>query len=1362
MSFEETTLKAVNTKEGSGFPERPEPFSPGQEKPDPSQRETLPQNLNLEQAASKNFVKVVQNPSTGNTNYVINHGRLHANGYRLFKEGKEVRSRVISKNKENLYTIQADEKLIAGAPSTVKDDFSADPTSPQQQAQPPSRTALEEAKDYVDDLVQQGLLGDNVDQQSVENYAKALAGMLPLQADGTDPNQISVEMLKNRIEENSGSEVASALFNIDPDDPNHVDIEGFIQQIRQKRSLEEQTGTGEPREEQENPKEVEEKLKTMSEWVLPMGFIVHDVEDPSELRNNKNSIVQDQGLQYYESLGYGFVNAMLGVQLKHLNVPVSDYEDFFSAVSAKDNSGNFIHFDFVKTTYMKLGYSAASAAKKAEYYLNLVNSKSTKDFAYLEASGLATYIARAINCYNGSDSSISADDLYKLKSINPSEDKKKKISGSSGSVELQTEDEPEDVNELEKTKVLELKAALHEQYLTDEELEYGILHILTKPIGYKYLTLDMDRVDHIISHISKKLILAMKNDGKLEAFLNKLRQVDVYTVEELYGKFDIQPSSLKHIDTSIEEAKETLFDLIKSVTTGPKIEPEETAELINKINLAKIRVQVLQDLKSTGMKAKNFDKEEIKEFIENRRRSKLESQMQELIDWAMGDVQPDKDYPMITDSGVAERQQQLGVVFSKASDVKHASYRKLKDLHKKQAYQIGQVKSATERGVSMPKAPDDELLPEVSGAVESAIQGKDLNILKLSSDMIYEINNSFNEMSQLEENSPDLETKRKILEKFLNSRGMSPAGAKSAADAVLNVVKGKQPGSKGSSPAVAEANQEPQVQAIQKPEEELSPEKILKKLEAANIRKIPKSAQANIEKLKSYLEVNNVELSDMELQELFKYFNPPAPQFSFEEYVKRNPNLITSRNNKFFIKIGNKEIPLPENIRDSEEAIAQFIEQNKALEEKAKIERIEAAKNKVLQNIERIDSIGKLKRQDRQMLIQQLIDAGMSDGEATAIVDSMLSAKRPVLEAKVQAKLKGLENSSKVRNIFMSDGNSLTSDEISANFSGLVAAVYSEISDFYMDDNQARVTAEKIVNNKLQEATNIEKINKLDESLGIKAKNGKPGNSGELDLAINGVSTKVKVRKTEDGYVFSSDAAEIEIPREELLKGNVDYDLIAQQLEAMSPKTVTKLDENSPDVQETTPELQATPVKVKNGKLSDVASVASGIVGSILSGKPVRLSASLSGLDENSWFALSDAIAKSKTFKKLKLPSSAADDIVFKLTNADPKELEFDLSEILKPESETTELKRDEFGNVIRKSSFSVWTDFLTKSLSNNEQNPDQQKKFAYEMIITEYIDNLKMAQEFDDLEKAKIRRLLEDLESRGLILDNIENMLND
>lgn len=1322
--MEDRILKAVNTSSGKGFPQAPLPASPGNNPPDPEDRNTSPQSINLAQAADKNFVKLVQNESTGNQNYVINHGRLHANGYRLLKEGKEVRSRVISKAKENLYTLEADPKLIGSAPETVKDDFAADPSNPQNQPQLPAKTAKDEASAYIADLVDQGLLGEHVDQETVENYAKALIGDLPLQSDGTDPNKVSIDMLRQKIEENSGSEVASALFNVDPDDPAHVNLDSFIQQIRQKRSIEKQNESPkEKKDRQKDEQSIQESTEKMARMVLSAGFFAHDIGKPANFRQNKSRLVDSFGLQYYESMGYGFVNSMLGVQLKHLNVPVNNVEDFFMAVSAKDSSGNFIHFEFIKNTYMKLGYSAANSARKAEYYLQLLSNPLMPSFGYLQASGLSTHIQRAINCYNASDKNISADDLYRID-----------ISASVA----QDDDKPEDVKDLEKEKVLNLKSALRKEYLTDEEMEYGILHILQKPIGAKALTLDMDRFENLETHLSKKIILALKNDGQLAAFFERLKKLDVYSVDELLGKFDIQPEALKLIDPYIEEAKETLFDIAKEAPTGVKVDPGKAAEYLYKISLAKLRIQILQDLKSMGMKPNTFDKNQVKELIANRRQGSLESKLKGLLDWANGDIDPEKDYPLVTDSGIAERQQQLAVMFTRPEDVKNASYAKLKELHKQQAAVGGTpTRDPKELGKSTPTAKDDELDPAIANSVESAIQGRDLSILKVSKDLIYEINNSFIEMSNLEKGSLELVNKRDILEKFLNSRGISPSGAKSVADAVLNVVKGGVTGSSGGSPTSAKPEKdETAVPATVPDNADQSIEGILARLEGKNIRKVPKAVQKDIEKLKTYLEVNNADLTDKELQELFKYYNPPAPQFSFEEYAKANPQLFKVKGNQVFVKVGDTEVPVPENIKSSQENIERFIQQQEAAIQERKAQILEAERANLIAAIEKIDNIGKLKRQDKEKLLAKLIESGMNKAEATELLDQLIAAKRPVLEAKVQAKRKGLANSSKVKNIFTSDGESLTADEIMANRQGLEAAVFAEISDYFFSDEEAKGVAEQIVLQKYNEATQAKRLKEAEAKLGFEeGSNGKTSSTGELTLEINGQPVAVTVKKTNKGYEFiAGKDAKVVLPQDQVISkdGTIDFDVIVAELSSSVPAQQTEqINEKSKKENTTTADTAGIKPEVTSGKLTNAKDVASSIVGAIISGKPVRLAAPLTSLNEDSWFALVDGIAKSKAFKKLKLPPEAAEDIVFQITSAPENQLEFDFSNMIKATAS--------------KSIFSVLNNLVTKTVdfTSNQYTPSD---FATTLVIGNYIDSLQQAEMLSEDSKAQIEMLVNNL----------------
>lgn len=1329
-------LKAVDTSSGKGFPQEPLPPGPSGNPTGPEDISTSPQSINLAQAAEKNFVKLVQNESTGNQNYVINHGRLHANGYRLLKEGKEVRSRVISKSKENLYTLEADPKLIGAAPKTVKDNFAADPSNPQNQPQLPAKTAQEEAASYIADLVDQGLLGKNVDQETVENYAKALLGDLPLQSDGTDPNKVSIDMLRQKIEENSGSEVASALFNVDPEDPAHVNLEEFIQKIRQKRSIEKQNESPkEKKDRQEDEKSVKENTEKMARMVLSTGFFVHDIGPPSNFRKNKSRLVDAYGLQYYESLGYGFVNSMLGVQLKHLNVPVNNVEDFFMAVSAKDSSGNFIHFEFIKNTYMKLGYSASNSARKAEYYLQLLSNPLMPSFGYLQASGLSTHIQKAINCYNASDKSINADDLYRIN-----------ISTSVA----QDDDKPEDVKDLEKEKALNLKAALRKEYLTDEEMEYGILHILQKPIGAKALTLDMDRFENLESHLDRKILLALKNDGKLEAFFERLKKLDIYSVDELLGKFDIQPEALKNIDPYIEEAKETLFDITKDAPTGAKVDPGKAAEYLYKISLAKLRIQILQDLKSMGMKPETFDKNQIKELISNRRQGSLESKLKGLLDWANGDVDPEKDYPLVTDAGIAERQQQLAVMFARPEDVKNASYTKLKELHKQQAaIGGGAITDPKATGKSTPVAKDDELDPAIANAVESAAQGRDGSILKVSKDLIYEINNSFIEMSNLEKGSLELINKRDVLEKFLNSRGISPSGAKSIADAVLNVVKGGVTGSSGGSPTSAKPENDEIAVPVTTPDNaDQSIEAILQRLEAKNIRKVPKAVQKDIEKLKTYLEINNVDLTDKEVQELFKYYNPPAPQFSFEEYAKANPQLFKVKGNQVFVKVGDTELPVPENIKSSPEAVQQFIQEQEKIIQERRAQILDSERAKLVAAIEGIDNLGKLKRQDKEKVLAKLIESGMDKLEATALLEQLIAAKRPILEAKVQAKRKGLANSAKVKNIFTSDGESLTADEIMANKNGLASAVLTEINDYFFSDEEAKGVAEQIVLQKYNEALQAKKLKEAELKLGFEeGPTGKLSSSGEIVLQINNQPVAVTVKKTNKGYEFiAGKDAKIVLPQEEIISkdGNIDFDVIASSIATAMPTQQETISNTETNIEEASRKSEGIVPEIKNGNLTNVGDVASSIVGSIISGKPVKLATPLTSLNENSWFALVDRIAKSKAFKKLKLPPEAAEDIVFQITSAPEDQLEFDFSNALKTST--------------AKSIFNIWSNMVTKTVDDisNEQLAD----ISLVLVIENYIDSLKQAGMLSEEDMAQVEMLVNDFVSKGKLSEKSANKI--
>lgn len=1334
MSFDNLILKAVDTQTGSGFPEAPEPVVPGKETINPAERDTAPQTMSLSEAAQKNYVKRVQNESTGNENYVINHGRLHSNGYRLLKEGKEVRSRVISVKNEQLYILEADPKLIGSAPTPIKEDFAADPTNPERQAQPASRSALEEATDYIQDLVDQGLLGEKIDQKSLENYAQAVAGMLPVQSDGTNPNDITVELLRKKIEENSGTEVASALFNVDPEDPNHVDIDKFVAQIRQKRKIEEQS-TG---KKEEKPAVDKVSLEKAAKEVIPAGFIVFGINNPKDFRKQKMKFYRDGNLQMYESMAHNFVNRMLAIQFKYLGIPIANVEDFFDAIGSKDSVGNFTHFEFVKNTFLKLGYNPTDAGKKAEYYLNILADQNSREFYSLTATGLNFSALGSVNLYKTLDGSINADQLYAQSAIEASSEA----------------EQAEDPQQVEKEKVIALKESLNKQYLTDEEMEYGILHILQKPIGYKHLTLDMDRVESLEEHISRKTILSMKNDGILDIFFSELAKIETISTDEISGKFDIQPSTLKHIDVSIEEAKNTLFKIITQTPTGPKIDPQEYAEHAVKMYLAKMRVQILQDLKAMGMKPTNFDKNKIRELIEIRKQIKLGSKYRGLLDWANGDIDPNKDYPMVTDSGIAERQQQLAHVFEKPADFRRAEYEKLKEKHK-QIFMgnIGQTKTPVEEGKSTPQASDGELSSEISNAVESSLQGKDLNVLKLSKDLIYEINNTYTEMLQIKDNESELENKRNILEKFLSSRGLTPAGAKAAADAVLNVIKGTHssglPIGSGSNRPKENA-EKPGVPTQAIGQEAPSIEKIMKSLEAKGVRKIPKGVQGNLDRLKAYLEINNAGLTENEVQMLFTHFNPPAPQFSFEEYARRNPNRFAERNGKFYIIFNGKEVPVPENIKSSEEALTAFINDQETKEKEIKAQKLQQVSEKVKDLIARIDSVGKFKRQNKKELIQQLVDAGMSEAEASLMVETLLRDKIPVLQAKVQAKIKGLENSSKVKNIFTSDGKSLTADEISTNISGLSAAVLSEISDYFIDDKEALETAEKIVLSKYQQAVQAEKLMALEEQLGIKPKEGKPGTSGVLDLVVNGNPTKVKVKKVDDTYVLTSgDGAEIQIPQKELLAaGQVNYDLIAQQLESLTPQ---KVENKTPEKLEGEPAVElkddgAIPVKIKGGALTNAKDLASNIVGAILSGTPIRLSAPITRLDEKSWFDLVDAISKSKAFKKLKLPPEAAEDIVFQITSAPDDQLEFDLSNMLKAEAS--------------KSIFNVMANVINKTVDSISQNDISDMSVV--LVLENYIDSLQQADMFSEDNKAQFEMLINDLLSKGkLSEESANNLLN-
>lgn len=1350
--------KAVNTSSGKGYPEAPEPVKPGANPPDPAQRQTSPQTMTLREAAGKNYIKPVQSTATGGTNFVINHGRLHANGYRLLKEGKEVRSRVISEKNEQLYTIQADPKLIGSAPETVKDDFAADPSNPQQQVGPASKSAFEEAKDYVMDLADQGLLGEKLDQSSLENYARALTGVLPIQQDGTDPNKIAVDMLRKKIEENSGSEVASALFNVDPEDPSHVDLEQFIKQIREKQKLEgTPEKTKEEKKEGQDEKSLQEKMEFIAEEVLPVGFILFDVKSPAELRSAKARIVAQQGLQTYEGMVHGFVQQMAGLYLKHLKIPVSNLEDFLSALSTQDSSGNYNHFDFIKTSFMKLGYNATDAAKKAENYLDIISRADNQNFFYLSASGINRSLYSALNLYNISDGSINPDDLYK---------------DALGTPAAAAEDEkPEDPKALEKEKALKLKQALQQQYLTDEELEYGILHILQKPKGYASLTIDLDRALNLEDHLHRKLVLALKNDGKLEELLKELQKIDILSIDELLGKFDIQPSKLKNIDETIEEAKQHLFDVLKTTPTGVKADADQVAEHLIKINLARMKVQVLQDVKAAGMTPATFDKEKVKQYIEKRNSVSLTTKIKGLFDWANGDITPEKDYPMVTDSGIAERQQQLAFVFEKPADVKNAGYEKLKQIHKEMA-QIGRQKPE-DKGISTPKAKNDELAGEIANVVEGALQGKDLNILKVSKDLIYELNNTFIEMSQLGKDSTELDNKRNILEKFLASRGLSPAGAKAAADAVLQVVKGLQPMSRGS----VSVNQPSTESDISRAEPtstvSASPriEDILAKLQSFKINKIPKPVQGNLEKLKTYLELNNAQLSDGEIQELFKHFNPEPPQFSFEEYVKRNPNRFNIKGNKAFIVIDGQEIPIPENVRASAEQLSQFIKSQEEAVQLAKRQKIEATKKKVLDVIERLDNIGKVKKQDVNALVKELVESGMNEGEARLLVEKAIADKKPILEAQVQAARKGLANSAKVRSIFTSDGKSLTSDEIYANISNLSLAVFNQISNYYFSDNEALSVAEKIVVEKYQEAKNKEKIQKVEEQLGFERDdNDRMSSSGEVILAINGKPTPVKVKRVNKGYEFSTGNAKITIPATTFSGEKVDFDPIAQELEALIPQeqvlqensteglTGNSLEETGEQPQEVSSEPEGIKPEIKNGKLTNVKDVASSIVGSILAGRPVRLTSPLSNLNEDSWMALADAISKSKTFKKLKLSPNVADDIVFRLTSANPEELEFDLSDLLSQGDKPKEIEYDEFGNVIRKSMFSAWKDLITKTVDTLSN--EQLASFSLVLVIENYINSLKQAGSLSEDDKAELEMLINDLIDKNKLSTEDSNQL--
>lgn len=1333
MSFDNLILKAVDTQTGSGFPEAPEPVVPGKETINPAERDTAPQTMSLAEAAQKNYVKRVQNESTGNENYVINHGRLHSNGYRLLKEGKEVRSRVISVKNEQLYTLEADPKLIGSAPTPVKEDFAADPTNPERQAQPASRSALEEAKDYIQDLVDQGLLGEKIDQKSLENYAQAVAGMLPVQSDGTNPNNITVELLRKKIEENSGTEIASALFNIDPEDPNHVDIDKFVAQIRQKRKIEEQS-TG---KKEEKPTVDKDSLEKAAKEVIPAGFIVFGINNPKDFRKQKMKFYRDGNLQMYESMGHNFVNRMLAVQFKYLGIPIANVDDFFDAIGSKDSVGNFTHFEFVKNTFLKLGYNPTDAGKKAEYYLNILADQNSREFYSLTATGLNFSALGSVNLYKTLDVSINADQLYAQAAID-------------ASLEVEQAEDPQQV---EKEKVVALKESLNKQYLTDEEMEYGILHILQKPIGYKHLTLDMDRVESLEEHISRKTILSMKNDGILDIFFREIEKIETISTDEISGKFDIQPSTLKHVDVSIEEAKNTLFKVITQTPTGPKINPQEYAEHTVKLYLAKLRVQILQDLKAMGMKPTTFDKEKIRELIEARKQSRLSSKSKGLLDWANGDVDPNKDYPMVTDSGIAERQQQLANVFEKPADFRRAEYEKLKEKHK-QVFMgnIGQPKTPVEEGTVTPQANDGELSAEISNAVESSLQGKDLNVLKLSKDLIYEINNTFTEMSQIKDNESELENKRNILEKFLSSRGLTPSGAKAAAEAVFTVIKGTHSGGLPVGSGSERPQQKQENASAQPVQQELpSIEKVMQSLEAKGVRKIPKGVQGNLARLKAYLDINNAGLTENEIQMLFTQFNPPKPQFSFEDYAKQNPNRFIERNGKFYIVFDGKEVPVPENIKNSEEAINSFIGDQEAKEKEIKAQKLQQVSEKVKDLIARIDSVGKFKRQNKKELIQQLVEAGMSEAEASLMVETLLREKIPVLQAKVQAKVKGLENSAKVRNIFTSDGKSLTADEISTNISGLSAAVLSEISDYFIDDKEALEAAEKIVIGKYQQAVQAEKLVALEEQLGIKAREGKPGTSGELDLVVNGNPTKVKVKKAEDLYILtSSDGAEIQIPQKELLAaGQVNYDLIAQQLESLTPTKVESTAETAVENKEAVEPQDdgAIAVQVKNGKLTNAKDLASNIVGSILSGKPVRLSSPITRLDEKSWFDLVDAISKSKAFKKLKLPPEAAEDIVFQITSAPDDQLEFDLSNMLKAETS--------------KSIFNVMANVITKTV-DSIMSQDTLSDMSIVLVVENYIDSLQQAGMFSEDNKAQFEMLINDLLVKNKISEESSNKLLD
>lgn len=1324
-------VKAVDVERGSGFPQKPEPVSPGANPLNPEERKTSPQTMSLADAAQKNYVKRVQNESTGNENYVINHGRLHANGYRLLKEGKEVRSRVISVKNEQLYTLEADPKLIGAAPETVKENFAADPSNPERQAEPASRSALEEAKSYVQDLVDQGLLGERIDQKSVEDYAEAIAGMLPTQSDGTNPNDVTVELLRKKIEENSGSEIASALFNIDPEDPNHVDVDKFVKQIRQKRAVEEQAGVGKPKE---KPSVDKATLEEVARRVLPESFVLFGIKAPKDFKKQKSKYPKLQ--KTFESLSTDFVQRMLAVQLKHLGMPANNVDDFFDAIGSKDSLGNFTHFEFVKNCYLKLGYSPTEAGKKAEYYLSVMSNADSKQFFRLSASGVNASIISSLNFYRELDGTVNADQIY-----------------TQGIIDQEGGDTTnEDPKQIEKEKVIALKQALNQQYLTDEEMEYGILHILQKPIGYKFLTLDMDRVESLEDHINKKTILAMKNDGILDIFFRELAKIETVSTDEIYGKFDIQPSALKNLDVSIEEAKNTLFDVIKQTPTGAKIDPEQYAEHMLKLHLAKMRVQILQDLKAMGMKPSNFDKDKIRELVDIRNKIKLSSSSKGLLDWANGEIQPTKDYPMVTDSGIAERQQQLAHVFAKPEDFRNAGYEKIKELHKQMFMGVvGKPNNPIEEGKATPKAREDELSDEISNAVESSLQGKDLNVLKLSKDLIYEINNTFIEMSQLKDNVTELENKRNSLEKFLASRGLSPSGAKAAADAVLTVVKGDNSG------GLPVGSGSPRTQQKDTPvsgvdsgtlnTEEPSIDKIIQRLEAKGIRKFPKSVQGNLERLKAYLEINNADLSENEVQMLFTHFNPPKPEFSFEDYALKNPNQFVQRNGKFYIKLGDREIPVPENIKGSEADLISFISAQEQQENQIKKQKLQQISEKIKDAISKIDSIGKLKRQNKKELIQQLVDAGMSEAEASLMIETLFKEKIPVLQAKVQAKIKGLENSAKVRNIFSSDGKSLTADEISSNLASLASAVMSEISDYFIDDKEAIAAAERIVATKYTEALQREKLVKLEEQLGIEERDGKPGTSGELDLVVNGDPVKIKVKKVDNGYVLTSkDGVEIQIPRKQLLdSGQVDYDSIAQQFAELSPK---KVDLQNLDTSLNNPVEKtdgSIPVELKKGKLSNPQDLASNIVGAMLSGRPVKLSAPITSLDEKSWFALVDAIAKSKAFKKLKLPPEVAEDIVFKITSAPDDQLEFDLSNALKAETS--------------KSIFNVMSNVITKTIDSMiSQNTLSDMSIV--LVIENYIDSLSQAGMLSEDDRAQFEMLINDIAEQGKLTDDSKESL--